>query len=144
MTRTSPRGVLSLSSCFIKYAPLDQGAFLVLWLVPGRNARSGRGPAVPDFVEAVGDAYAMLLADVRLSCTLSVIASATRPPVRAPHAFCDLRTDHRTGTAGLSRTGCLLMTETRLNAFMVIASRRHCGQRRTFPVGRLAGTAGRR
>ncbi|MFI8952213.1 LysR substrate-binding domain-containing protein [Streptomyces sp. NPDC053750] len=49
----------------------------------------------PDFAEAAGDAVRVVpLADARLSWTLSVVASATRPPTRALHAFLDLIPHH--------------------------------------------------
>ncbi|WP_232626550.1 LysR family transcriptional regulator substrate-binding protein [Streptomyces alfalfae] len=49
----------------------------------------------PDFTEAAGDAVRSVpLADARLSWTLSVIASATRSPTRAQHAFLDLIPHH--------------------------------------------------
>lgn len=49
----------------------------------------------PDFAAAAGDAVRLVpLADARLSWTLSVVASATRPPTRALHAFLDLIPHH--------------------------------------------------
>ncbi|MFE0930597.1 LysR family transcriptional regulator [Streptomyces mutabilis] len=49
----------------------------------------------PDFAEAAGDAVRVVpLGDARLSWTLSVVASATRPPTRALHAFLDLIPHH--------------------------------------------------
>ncbi|MFF8883534.1 LysR family transcriptional regulator [Streptomyces flaveolus] len=49
----------------------------------------------PDFAEAAGDAVRVVpLKDARLSWTLSVVASATRPPTRALHAFLDLIPHH--------------------------------------------------
>ncbi len=42
----------------------------------------------PDFAEAAGDAVCPVpLGDAPLSWTLGVVASATRPPTRALHAF---------------------------------------------------------
>ncbi|MDJ1134247.1 LysR family transcriptional regulator [Streptomyces iconiensis] len=49
----------------------------------------------PDFAEPAGDAVRVVpLVDARLSWTLSVVASATRPPTRALHAFLDLIPHH--------------------------------------------------
>ncbi|GHF20207.1 transcriptional regulator [Streptomyces spiralis] len=49
----------------------------------------------PDFAEAAGGAVRVVpLVDVRLSWTLNVVASATRPPTRALHAFLDLIPHH--------------------------------------------------
>ncbi|WP_333752731.1 LysR family transcriptional regulator [Streptomyces sp. IBSBF 2394] len=49
----------------------------------------------PDFAEAAGDAVRVVpVTDARLSWTLSVVASATRPPTRALHAFLDLIPHH--------------------------------------------------
>ncbi|MFJ7766881.1 LysR family transcriptional regulator substrate-binding protein [Streptomyces sp. NPDC097107] len=49
----------------------------------------------PDFATAAGDAVRSVpLADECLSWTLSVVASATRPPTRALHAFLDLIPHH--------------------------------------------------
>ncbi|CAL9661077.1 LysR family transcriptional regulator [Streptomyces sp. enrichment culture] len=49
----------------------------------------------PDFAqEAGGSVRVVPLSDVRLSWTLSVVASATRPPTRAVHAFLDLIPHH--------------------------------------------------
>jgi DNA-binding transcriptional LysR family regulator len=49
----------------------------------------------PDFADAVGDRVKVVpLADVQLSWTLSVVASANRPPTRALHAFLDLIPHH--------------------------------------------------
>ncbi|MGW0222798.1 LysR family transcriptional regulator [Streptomyces tendae] len=49
----------------------------------------------PDFAqEAGGSVRVVPLSDVRLSWTLSVVASATRPPTRALHAFLDLIPHH--------------------------------------------------
>ncbi|MFJ6076037.1 LysR family transcriptional regulator [Streptomyces sp. NPDC093065] len=52
----------------------------------------------PDFAATAGDAIRTIpLADVRLAWTLSVVASATRPPTRALHAFLDLIPHHVRG-----------------------------------------------
>ncbi|QQM46294.1 LysR family transcriptional regulator [Streptomyces liliifuscus] len=49
----------------------------------------------PDFAETAGDAVCPVpLADAPLSWTLGVVASATRPPTRALHAFLDLIPHH--------------------------------------------------
>ncbi|MFE0359487.1 LysR family transcriptional regulator [Streptomyces nigra] len=49
----------------------------------------------PDFAETAGDAVRTVpLADARLSWTLGVVVSATRPPTRALHAFLDLIPHH--------------------------------------------------
>ncbi|GAA0451946.1 LysR family transcriptional regulator [Streptomyces olivaceiscleroticus] len=49
----------------------------------------------PDFAETAGDAVRVVpLADARLSWTLGVVVSATRPPTRALHAFLDLIPHH--------------------------------------------------
>ncbi|KAA6223222.1 LysR family transcriptional regulator [Streptomyces albofaciens JCM 4342] len=49
----------------------------------------------PEFAETAGDAVRVVpLADARLSWTLSVVVSATRPPTRALHAFLDLIPHH--------------------------------------------------
>ncbi|MEU5272463.1 LysR family transcriptional regulator [Streptomyces hygroscopicus] len=49
----------------------------------------------PDLAERAGETVrAVPLADVRLTWTLSVVASATRPPTRALHAFLDLIPHH--------------------------------------------------
>ncbi|KOG85670.1 LysR family transcriptional regulator [Streptomyces varsoviensis] len=49
----------------------------------------------PDLAERAGDAVrAVPLADARLTWPLSVVASATRPPTRALHAFLDLIPHH--------------------------------------------------
>ncbi|MFB6672999.1 LysR family transcriptional regulator substrate-binding protein [Streptomyces sp. NPDC056390] len=49
----------------------------------------------PDLAERAGETVrAVPLADVRLAWTLSVVASATRPPTRALHAFLDLISHH--------------------------------------------------
>ncbi|MFF4053792.1 LysR family transcriptional regulator [Streptomyces chartreusis] len=59
--------------------------------------RHGLGVALlpPEFATAAGDALRTVpLSDVRLAWTLSVVASATRPPTRALHAFLDLIPHH--------------------------------------------------
>lgn len=49
----------------------------------------------PDFAATAGDTVRTVpLADARLAWTLSVVASATRPPTRALHAFLDLIPHH--------------------------------------------------
>ncbi|WP_236795604.1 LysR family transcriptional regulator [Amycolatopsis sp. GM8] len=49
----------------------------------------------PEFAEPVGDTVKVVaLRDVQLSWTLSVVASASRPPTRALHAFLDLIPHH--------------------------------------------------